>query len=266
MKFIIAAFFSTLLLTACDSGPDLAKICKDSPEMCGEFKEDSWCKRERVGAIFANHALNTTKADKQKYNLLIAYEKYAVCVNHASKIEHIKLKEKKKNRIDNYVKAKERIKQLSDETKTSKHPELLFYHWSRYMNEVALEKFLKMEGSAELETPESQFNLATYYIKRNPDKTLDLLFHALELVKPGEIINIEIFKSITTIFTDKEEYKQAYIWLKVLNIYAPDDEEISKKGLKEYSQFYKLDANFLDQVAEATLDKISEGRFVAPSH
>ena len=36
-----------------------------------------------------------------------------------------------------------------------------------------------MEGSAALETPESQFNLATYYIKRDPDKTLDLLFHAL---------------------------------------------------------------------------------------
>ena len=234
--------------------------------MCEEFIEDSWCKAERVKTILNNHALTQTGKDKQKFDLLIAYEEYAACMDHASQIEHIKLKYKTRNRIDNSIKAKERIKELSEETLTSEHPELLFYHWSRYLNEAALAKFLAMEGSKALETSPSQFNLATYYIKRNPDKTLDLLFHALELQPPETPINTEIFKSITTIFTDKDEFKQAYIWLKILTLYDPEDIDSSEEGLIAFAQFHKLDADFLDKVANATLDKISEGRFTAPRH
>ncbi len=268
MKVIPYVVASALFLLGCDSRPDLASICKESPELCTEFLEDSWCKKERVETIYENYFLNTAQSnqDKLKYNLLIAYEEYAACMDHASKIEHIKLKYKQRNRIDNFVKAKERIKEISVDTRSSNHPELLYYHWTRYLNESALEKFLAMEGSAALDTPESQFNLATYYIKRDPEHTLDLLFRALELVKEGDVINKEIFKSLTTIFTDKKEYKQAYIWLKILNLYDPEDKDISEQGLKDYTQFYKLDAPFLDKVAEATLNKIFDGQFTAPKH
>lgn len=264
IKFYLA--LTTFLLTGCDSGPDLAKICKENPELCNEFIEDSWCKRERVNTIYANYDLQQTLKDKQRFDLLIAYEDYAACMDHASQIEHIKLKHKKTNRINNAVTARQRIKEISIDTKNSEHPELLYFHWTRYLNEQALAKFLKMEGSAALETPQSQFNLATYYIKRDPEKTLDLLFHALELLKEGENINKEIFKSLTTIFTDKKEFKQAYIWLKILNLYDPEDKDINENALQDYSQFYKLDAKLLDKVAEATLDKIFEGKFTAPKH
>jgi len=266
MKFIFSATFSIFILSSCGNGPDLSSICSDHPEMCAELTEDSWCRRERADTIFNNYSLKTKKGDKQKYDLLISYEHYAACVSHAAKIEHIKLKYKKTLRLANLETAKARIKQLSDETVESNHPELLFYHWSRYLNERALEQFLSKEGSAELETPESQFNLATYYIKRDPQKTLDLLFHALELVKPNQDINNEIFKSITTIFTDKKEYKQAYIWLKILNLYSPKDEDINIQALENFSRAYNLDAKFLDKVAEATLDKIQDGVFKAPKH
>ncbi|REL29596.1 DUF2989 domain-containing protein [Thalassotalea euphylliae] len=266
MKHLPLLLLSPLLLMACDTGPDLAKICKESPAMCEEFIEDTWCKKERVKTIYHNYALTQTGADKQKFDLLIAYEEYAACMDHASQIEHIKLKYKKRNRIDNAIKAKERIKQLSEETLRSEHPELLFYHWSRYLNEGALAKFLAMEGSKALETAASQFNLATYYIKRDPDKTLDLLFHALELQPDDSPVNTEIFKSITTIFTDKEEFKQAYIWLKILTLYDPEDIDSSEQGLMAFAQFHKLDADFLDKVASATLDKITDGTFTAPRH
>lgn len=266
MKIKLYLLLTLFLLIGCDTGPDLAKICKENPELCNEFIEDSWCKRERVNTIFAKYDLSVQQKDKQKYNLLIAYEDFAACMDHASQIEHIKLKHKKTNRIQNSVKAKERIKELSEETSNSEHPELLYFHWTRYLNERSLSKFLKMEGSSALETPESQFHLATYYIKRDPDKTLDLLFHSLELIKEGNTINKEVFKSLTTIFTDKKEFKQAYIWLKILSLYDPEDEDISEKSLQDYSQFYKLDAEFLDRVAKATLEKISAGQFTAPKH
>ena len=266
MKHLSPLLLLPLFLAGCDTGPDLAKICKESPVMCEEFIEDTWCRKERVKTIYNNYMLSQTGQDKQKFDLLIAYEEYAACMDHASQIEHIKLKYKKRNRIDNSITAKARIKEISEETLHSEHPELLFYHWSRYLNEGALAKFLAMEGSKALETAESQFNLATYYIKRDPDKTLDLLFHALELQSNDQPVNTEIFKSITSIFTDKEEFKQAYIWLKILTLYDPEDIDSSEQGLISFGQFHKLDTGFLDKVASATLDKITDGTFTAPRH
>ncbi|WDE09661.1 DUF2989 domain-containing protein [Thalassomonas haliotis] len=265
MKLHLIAAISALALSACDKGPNLAQVCDSHPLICQEFKEDNWCKKERTQTIFAGADLQDSPSDQYKYNLLIAYESYAECVSFASQIEHIKLKEKKTRRIDNYIKAKEKIEQLSQETASSEHPQLLYFHWTRYLNERSLEKFLRLEGSPELETPASQLNLATYYAKRDPDKTLDLLFHALELYQAGDVIDSEIFKSLTTIFTDKKEYKQAYIWLKIMRLYDPEDTDLTEKSLKNYQEAFQLDSDFLDQVADTTLDKIKAGQFHSPN-
>lgn len=266
MKLPILTLLSLFLLSACDKGPDLAQLCEENPDICNEFTEDNWCRQERKDAAFSRYMLKQTGKDKQKADLLIAYENYAKCMDHASKIEHIKLKHKKRIRVDNYLNAQEKIKRLSEETKDSEHPELLFFHWSRYLNETSLEKFLALQGSQQLETPQSQFNLATYYIKRDIDKTLSILFHALELLKPDEKIDSEIFKTLTTIYTDKKEYKQAYVWLKILTLYSPDDETAKDETLQQYIKGYQLDGRFLDQVAETTLEKIRQGRFISPRH
>jgi len=264
MKFTIPLIVILPLLTGCDTGPDLATLCEQHPDICNEFTEDNWCKVERKNTAFAQLALRNTGKDKQKIDLLHAYEDYAKCMDRASKIEHIKLKHKTTRRIDNHLKAKEKINQLSIDTNRSEHPELLYYHWSRYVNKRALNKLLAMEGSDVLNTPESQFNLATYYIKRDTGKTLTLLFKALELNKPENSVNTEIFKSLTSIYTNMKEYKQAYIWLKILTLYDPEDNTISDKTLSEYSKGYQLDSDFLDKVAKTTLDKIEDGQFKSP--
>ncbi|MCO4797755.1 MAG: DUF2989 domain-containing protein [Colwelliaceae bacterium] len=267
MKTSIFIMFTTLfLLISCDSGPNFAQLCEENPKICNEFHEDSWCKRERIGVGAANIAHKQTPEDLQKFNQLVAYEKYNKCVSHASKIEHIKLKEKKTLRIENMMKARGRIEEISNQTSKSNHPRLLYFHWTRYLNEESLEKFLALEGTSELETPESQYELATYYAKRDQDKTLQLLFHSLELYQDGNIINNEIFKSLSSIFADKNEIKQSYIWLKILTMYDPEDPDINEGTLPNYISTYKLDAKFLDQVAETTLDKILNSSFVPPKY
>ncbi len=266
MKIQFLAVVSVLLLSSCDNGPDLAQLCAENPDICNEFAEDNWCRQERKDVAFARYSFKQTQQDKQQYDLLLAYEQYAKCMNHASKIENIKLKQKKRIRIDNYLKAKKAIQVISEQTQNSEQPELLFYHWSRYLNEDALTKFLALEGTTALETSESQFNLATYYIKKDVDKTVALLFYSLELVKPESPVNAEIFKTLTTIYTDKGEFKQAYVWLKILKLYAPEDDTINAETLKQYVNSYQLDEKFLDKVAQTTLAKIVAGQFVSPRH
>ena len=265
MRSIFFVISTSFFLFSCDSGPNLADICQQDNEICAVFTPDSWCKSERKNTIFALSSLKETPSEQLKYHLLLSYENYAKCVAFSTKIEHIKLKEKRTARIKNHLKAKKLIEKLSNETKNSTNPDLLFYHWSRYLDENALNAFLAMEGSAMLETPNAQFHLATHYSKRDTGKTLTLLFHALELQKPEHAINPEIFQTLSTIFMDKNKPKQAYIWLKVLQLYQPENKKINNKTLIDFSKGFQLDSTFLDKVALSTLTKINTGTFEAPS-
>lgn len=262
-KLILPAFAS-LLLQACNSEQTITELCEENVEICAEFVADSWCKSERKKILLSYKSLNLEPIDFNKYNVLISLENYKECMAFAGKIEHIKLKEKRSLRLQNTENAINKINALSDETKNSNDPYMLYYHWSRYLEKKALHKFIKLEGSPALESPELQFFLATYYTKIDDKKTLGLLYHALELYKADEKINPELLKSLITIFTDKKEYKQAYIWLKILDIYHPGDKDISKNSLPNFAQLHRLNADFLDKVAASTLNKIQNGQFKSP--
>ncbi len=265
MKFThIVLFMSTFSLFSCDNGPNFAELCVMHSEICHEFEQDSWCKRERIAVGFANLEHVKTPLDPQKFERLIAYESYAICMEHASKIEHIKFKNKQVMRVNNLLKAREQIKIISKQTKRSLHPDLLYFHWSRYLNKKALVKFLKLEDTLQLETPELQLNLATYYVKRDKEKTLLLLYHSLELSNDDKPIDVEVFKSISTLFADKKDFNKAYIWSKIVYLYAPDDGMVTERSLENYIRAYNLDSEPLDDVAEETLEQILDGQFKAP--
>lgn len=261
-KIVSILPFCTLM--ACDNGLSFADLCEQHPEICQEFHEDTWCKKERITVSFANLDHKITANDSNKFKQLIAYEGYEKCMEHASKIEHIKLKIKQTRRIKNVIKAQDRIKEISYATRHSEHPDLLFYHWSHYLDEQALNKFTSLEGNALLERPNRQVNLASFYAKRDPQKTLKILYHALELYQPDDTLDTEIFKSIASIFADKKEYKQAYIWSKILHIYNPDDTNITDESLENYVLINGLKGEFLDKVAHSTLNKIIDGKFKSP--
>jgi len=265
MKSTFFGFFILLpLLVACDSAPSISQLCTENPKICEEFHEDSWCKSERVAVGKANIENKLDPKDIHKFNQLIAYENYEKCLTLASKIEHKKAKDKKTRRIENLMKARGRLEELAEETVHLEHPRLLYYHWTRFLNKESLAKFIALEGTEALETPDSQFDLATYYTKTDVNKTLEVLFHALELYPAGSELNSEIFKSLSSIFAMKGKMKQAYIWLRVLQLYDPEDPDINPKTLQSFVDIQQLDSVFLDKVADSTLNKIKSGTFVPP--
>jgi hypothetical protein len=91
-----------------------------------------------------------------------------------------------------------------------------------------------------------------------------LLYHALELYPSNAAIDTEIFKSIASVFADKREHKQAYIWSKILHLYDPEDKNISDSSLTSYLKTHNLNGQFLDRVAKTTLKHIHEGKFKSP--
>ena len=260
------AAFLALFLTGCGDNVNLAQLCEDNEEICNEFGQDSWCKSERIDVALNRIKVQNDNLDTGKYNLLIAYEGYIKCMSLASQIQHIKLKEKTTVRKNNLLKAKANMSLLSEQSAESKHPHLLYYYWSRESNVLALEQFLELEGSDILENSTAQYHLATYYIKRNTKKTLGLLYHALELHQPGTKLTPEVLQTLATIFTQKKQYKQAYIWLRTYQLLLDKPNEMIETNLISYQQAKKLDAEFLDEVASITLAKIESGKFTSPSY
>jgi Protein of unknown function (DUF2989) len=260
------AAFLALFLTGCGDKVNLAQLCEDNEEICNEFGQDSWCKSERIDVAVNRIKVKNDNLDTGKYNLLIAYEGYIKCMSLASQIQHIKLKEKTTVRKNNLLKAKANMSLLSEKSADSKHPHLLYYYWSRESNVLALEEFLQLEGSQILENPTAQYHLATYYIKRNTKKTLGLLYHALELHQPGTQLSPEVLQTLATIFTQKKQYKQAYIWLRTYQLLLDKPDKMIETSLIGYQQAKKLNAEFLDEVASTTLAKIEAGKFTSPNY
>jgi len=265
--------FHLLLITSCDSNPNLAELCQNNKEICSEFGEDSWCKAQRnaislakINLVSKNSTEKIVEKDSQQYRLLVSYEDYIDCMSLASQIQHVKLKEKTVLRTNNLLKAKAKLSQLTEDTAESNHPHLLYYHWTRRSDEQALAQFLQLEGSDLLENSTAQYHLATYYVKRNINKTLGLLFYSLELHQPGSILEAEVLQTLATIFTNKEEYNQAYIWLKTYQLVKGEANDGLAEKLALYQQAYNLDNEFLDKVAENTLTKIQSGTFTTPKY
>lgn len=249
-------------LSGCDSGKTVREICNDHSEFCADLNTDSHCNTQRADVISLRYTESKKPDDEVKYQLLTAFSKYAQCVELASSIEHIKLKEKTTSRVNGHLTALKEINRLSRETVNSNHPGLLYYHWSVNGNEGAMDALIKLDQQGELETTKFQYQLATYYIKFNRDIAIDKLYHALELNPAGQMPTSEIFTSLTNIYYQMEEYKLAYIWALVAteagvkNIdLAPLEYELTAQG-KSLSQ--------LDELADSTYSKVLSGSFTSP--
>lgn len=262
--------FCTILLVlsvnSCNDSVNLAQLCSDNKQICEEFGNDSWCKTQRIDVALNRIKVKNNNLDEDKYNLLVAYEGYIKCMEVASHIQHIKLKEKTTLRRNNLLKAKANLSLLAEQSANSNHPHLLYYLWSRESNDLALEEFLQLEGSPVLENSTAQFHLASYYIKRDSNKTLGLLYRSLELHQPGTELSMEVLQTLATIFTKKKQYKQAYIWLRTYQLIQDKPDKMIETSLTNYQQTNSLDASFLDKVASTTLDKISAGQFTSPKY
>ncbi len=259
---IIALTTMITVLPGCDDGLTLRKICDEKPNLCSDMGADGHCNKQRMEVIFNRYHEAKLPSDKNRYNLLIDVEKYSDCMALASQIEHIKLKEKKTFRVDGYLGSVAEIKRLSDATRSSDYAPLLYYHWTRNSSTEALDKFLALEGTKHIDTPELMYGLATFYVKRDLDKTIQLLYQSLKMYKQDQEVNSEIYASLSSIFFKQEKYANAYLWAKISEMAGL--ENVNVEELKFEIGGMGKSTNALDDLAEDTYDSILDGNFKVP--
>ena len=254
---------SILVLTGCEEPLTQAKICKETPGLCNDLNKDSHCKKERAEVIVARYHEYKQPTEENKYTLLQGFESYIQCVSLAAKIEHIKLKEKTTSRVEGHLVSLKEMTRLYQDTKGTNHPGLLYYHWSRNNDQSALTKLLSLENDPSVTNDaQMQFFLATYYIKSDEEKTIDLLYKTLELNKAGEEPNPEIYMTLVSLFNKHEKYKHAYTFARVAQLSGVTNIEILPIEHQLTATGRSLDS--LETLAQQTYDKIQSGQFVSP--
>lgn len=259
----VAIGFSLVLLFGCSEGElTLRTVCEKEPALCNDLNNDSHCNLQRRDLIMQRFEEKRLPSDKNKYKLLMELENYSKCIELAAGIEHIKLKEKTSTRMVGYMTSLNEIKRLSDETIHSDDPYLLYYHWSRNKSDSHLQRLLKAEQDKQLETPELQIALVRYYSKRDKEKSIQLLHHALELYPPEPTVDPEIYATLSSMFYKKKDYATAYHWALLAQQSGAFDVELQE--LKLYLEQAQLDHEQIKLKAEHTLAQLQLGQFTPP--
>lgn len=258
-----SAILTMLALTGCEEPLTLAQVCKETPGFCSDLNKDSHCKNERSEVILKRYIEYKKPTDENKYQLLKGFESYNQCITLAAKIEHIKLKSKTTSRIEGQLTSIKEMTRLYQDTKNTNHPGLLYYHWSRNNEQSALTRLLAMENDKSVtNSAEMQFYLASYYIKFDDEKTIDLLYKTLELNKQGQQPNPEVYTSLISLFYKHDKYKHAYIFSKVAQSAGIENIDLLPIEHQLMSDGKNLDA--LDALAQQTYEQIQNGEFVSP--
>jgi hypothetical protein len=91
----------------------------------------------------------------------------------------------------------------------------LYFLWSETGDNSARRRFLAMEGSPQLDTPELQYALATYYITRDKTKAYQLLNRSLMLSEEISSVNNDVIQALASVTQSLGKPEQSYLWAMV---------------------------------------------------
>ena len=258
----LIAVLSCVLLGGCDRlfEPTIAEICSDDPALCQDLNQDGWCRSEKATIIRMRKAHKSDESEHFKYPLMLAFEDYLGCVDKASGIEHIKYREKEATRLKGVLTAQKELKRLSRETRDSTDPYLSYYHWSRHGNQAALERFRLYMNAHDVTDPALLVFRAEEEVKRDLTATISILYDALSHYDDAEEVNPEIYYSLISIALEQENFRLAYVWLKVTEYYE-EGALTDSETLMAANQALPYDV--LDAVADDIISAINSGEFDA---
>ena len=259
-KRLLTTISISLLLTGCfERHRTTDSLCKSYPDLCTQLNvNDGQCRIQRTGLIWQRYDVLKNPTDQEKFKELEATQKYIFCLEYAARIEPTELKDRKTIRMNALYDSYNNVTRLNKELSLSTDPEIIYYRWSQG-DEQAQQQFLALEGKKELETPDLQLALASYYISKDKDKTYQLLHHALSLYKKNENVNQDIIKSLATLSQQQKKLKEAYIWVLIAN-----DMNMPVVKAKNIARLFLLtedEQKVLNKKAVNILDNLQNGSY-----
>ncbi|WP_427982054.1 DUF2989 domain-containing protein [Agarivorans sp.] len=257
-----------LALAGCDSALNflgfgnrtVKSICKSNPELCEDLNQDGWCRSERADVIIARFDELNHASDENKYHLIKNYRAYNQCIELAASIEPKYDKSRKTQRVVGMLTSLEELARLEAETRESNNPYLAMYHWTQHRDQDAKERFLALEGTGKLDSPELLWTLAIYYSGNNPQKTIDILQSSFKYFSQEQQIPAKYPEAITSQYMALRNFRQAYIWAQVSALFD-DHSTQDYSSLKHLLQLNEDQLEDLQEEAKVIFKQIKERQY-----
>ncbi|MDB1123382.1 DUF2989 domain-containing protein [Vibrio algarum] len=256
----IVLLSSCLVLFGCFEGRiNTNKLCDKNPDLrCDQLNmDDGQCRVNRTDLIWHRKETLESPTDSnmiQEFHFVKAYHK---CLQLAAQIEPSKTGDKKEKRFNALLHSIDEEKRLLAELSTHDSPEALYFLWTQGQ-QSAIRKFLQLEKSGKLNTAELQYALATYYITRDREKTVNLLNNALKL-SDEETLNIEILEALASVNHALKRSERAYVWVIVSKEFGVP--VASERDLTVLYNFSSEKKEQLEEVAEEIIDAIEDNNY-----
>ncbi|WP_413699180.1 DUF2989 domain-containing protein [Psychromonas sp. KJ10-10] len=210
----LSLVFSTFLILGCDvlKNDDINSICENSPKLCADFHQIGDCRFKRTTVIRARYYDKIEPTALHQRQLLTELDEYESCLELTLFMEFTRNKERKQQRLDNYLATQALIQRKIKESKQSEDPLLAYYLWTHYQDIQARNKFLAVATKDDVSDPRILFKLANLYAKNDPQEALNQYYKGLHLSKSLDDIPTSTFAMIMTLFYQNKNFEDAYVW------------------------------------------------------
>lgn len=239
--------------------PSTKQLCKDDPQLCRGLNQDGWCQNQREIVVYKEFELKQSRTELGLYDALLAWEEYRDCIELAAHVEMKRLKIRQSQRVEGYIRAEQAINDYVKETATSSHPNLLWYHWSREGNKEAYAKFIALEQSGQLNTPELVLNIAAHYAEFDQERAIGYLLKALTMYQDEDDIDPNIFSKLTTLTYQVKDYRHSYVWALITQEKEAGVVDMSKLG--DSGRLTIFEKKKAEEIADQILSQLGNGNF-----
>jgi len=260
----------TLLLSACDTFKDdkISHICADFPALCDDFYKIGNCHYNRTTVIRARYYEHIAPSEHNKRALLNELDEYHSCLELSLFLQFTRNKQRKEQRLKNYFKTEELMKQELLESQGTQDPILAYYLWTRFKDKQAGKVFLTAANKKDVSDPNILFKFATFSVKNNPQKSLELFYRGLKMSKSLAEVPRSSFVFMMNIFYQHKQFENAYIWALIAKTEDEKDEYpinldlILKKGVRSGKQEIS-NSEQLKERSELYYEQLQAGTFNA---
>ncbi|RQW63179.1 DUF2989 domain-containing protein [Vibrio viridaestus] len=249
-------------LTGCfENTRNTDELCANNPQLkCDELNiNDGQCRIPRTNLIWHRYEVSKDATDANKIQEYTLTQEYLKCLEVAAQIQPIEQAKLKQQRFNALVNAGDSLKRLEKELHNYNTPKSLYFLWSQTGDTEARRSFLQLEGKKELDTPDMQYALATFYIDRDRQKTVGLLNRSIELTKSPENINVSALESLASVYKLLRQREKSYIWAMTSKAFGAPI--VSDKELSLLYGFDEEKKEKLDTIANTVIDAINDGDY-----
>lgn len=260
-QYIVLALSISTLSGCFENRRNTERLCAENSQLkCEEFNmDDGQCRIPRTDLIWHRQEVLKNPTDINMIKEYQLTQEYKKCLEVAAQIIPIDQTELKRKRYNALINSGNNLTRLENKLKELQTARSFYFLWSQTGDLDAKRHFLQLEGTKAVENSELQYALATFYINRDPQKTISLLNHSIELAHSPKELHTEAFESLASLYNLMQNKESSYIWAKVSKAFGATI--ASDQQLYLLYGFDEDKTEQLNDLAEEVIDAINDGKF-----